>query len=129
MPVEEAPRPGPSLRLRAVGDVQLGRGWPERRAKLPPGDASVIFDDVRELLRDADVTFGNLETVLARASRRVSVVDAFDEMLASDLQRFAVVELGDEDIAKGQEVGINDYQIKLDREKLIRSIYGFLTGK
>ncbi len=36
---------------------------------------------------------------------------------------------GEEDIAKGQEVGIDDYQIKLDREKLIRSIYGFLTNK
>ena len=36
---------------------------------------------------------------------------------------------GEEDIAKGQEVGIDDYQIKLDREKLIRSIYGFLTKK
>ncbi len=33
---------------------------------------------------------------------------------------------GEEDIAKGREVGISDYQIKLDREKLIRSIYGFL---
>jgi two-component system chemotaxis sensor kinase CheA len=36
---------------------------------------------------------------------------------------------GEEDIAKGREVGISDYQIKLDREKLIRSIYGFLTEK
>ena len=36
---------------------------------------------------------------------------------------------GEEDIEKGRQVGISDYQIKLDREKLIRSIYGFLTGK
>jgi two-component system, chemotaxis family, sensor kinase CheA len=34
---------------------------------------------------------------------------------------------GEEDIEKGRQVGINDYQIKLDREKLIRSIYGFLS--
>jgi two-component system chemotaxis sensor kinase CheA len=35
---------------------------------------------------------------------------------------------GEEDIEKGRQVGISDYQIKLDREKLVRSIYGFLTS-
>lgn len=34
---------------------------------------------------------------------------------------------GDEDIEKGRQAGINDYQIKLDREKLIHSVYGFLS--
>ncbi len=35
---------------------------------------------------------------------------------------------GEEDIARGKEVGIDDYQIKLDRERLIRSIHGFLVA-
>jgi two-component system, chemotaxis family, sensor kinase CheA len=35
---------------------------------------------------------------------------------------------GEEDIAKGKTVGIDDYQIKLDREKLMRSIHGFLQA-
>jgi two-component system, chemotaxis family, sensor kinase CheA len=35
---------------------------------------------------------------------------------------------GDEDIAQGKKVGIDDYQIKLDREKLINSIHGFLKA-
>ncbi len=35
---------------------------------------------------------------------------------------------GEEDIEKGRQVGISDYQIKLDREKLVRSIYGYLTN-
>ena len=35
---------------------------------------------------------------------------------------------GEEDIARGKEVGIDDYQIKLDRERLIRSIHGFLLA-
>lgn len=35
---------------------------------------------------------------------------------------------GEEDIAKGKAVGIDDYQIKLDRERLIRSIHGFLQA-
>ncbi len=35
---------------------------------------------------------------------------------------------GEEDIAKGKTVGIDDYQIKLDRERLMRSIHGFLQA-
>jgi two-component system chemotaxis sensor kinase CheA len=35
---------------------------------------------------------------------------------------------GEEDIARGKAVGIDDYQIKLDREKLIRSIQGLLRA-
>jgi two-component system chemotaxis sensor kinase CheA len=35
---------------------------------------------------------------------------------------------GEEDIAKGKQVGIDDYQIKLDREKLMRSIHDFLQA-
>jgi two-component system chemotaxis sensor kinase CheA len=35
---------------------------------------------------------------------------------------------GDEDIAEGKKVGIDDYQIKLDREKLMNSIHNFLRA-
>ncbi|MFZ1983339.1 MAG: response regulator, partial [Desulfatitalea sp.] len=35
---------------------------------------------------------------------------------------------GEEDIAKGKAAGIDDYQIKLDRERLIRSIQGFFKA-
>jgi len=34
---------------------------------------------------------------------------------------------GDDDVTRGSEVGIDDYQIKLDREKLLESIHGFLS--
>jgi two-component system, chemotaxis family, sensor kinase CheA len=33
---------------------------------------------------------------------------------------------GDEDIKKGKDLGINDYQIKLDKEKLMNSVYNYL---
>jgi len=33
---------------------------------------------------------------------------------------------GDEDIARGKAAGIDDYQIKLDRDKLLKGIYAFL---
>lgn len=36
---------------------------------------------------------------------------------------------GEEDVEKGRQVGIDDYQIKLDKEKLLQSIYNFLTKK
>jgi two-component system, chemotaxis family, sensor kinase CheA len=35
---------------------------------------------------------------------------------------------GEEDIARGRSVGIDDYQIKLDREKLMQSIIAFLKA-
>jgi two-component system chemotaxis sensor kinase CheA len=35
---------------------------------------------------------------------------------------------GEEDVARGKEVGIDDYQIKLDREKLLKSIYEHLQA-
>ena len=35
----------------------------------------------------------------------------------------------DEDVAKGKEVGIDDYQIKLDRDKLMESVYRYLKKK
>jgi len=35
---------------------------------------------------------------------------------------------GEEDIARGREVGFNEYQIKLDREKLMDTIYTYLKA-
>jgi two-component system, chemotaxis family, sensor kinase CheA len=35
---------------------------------------------------------------------------------------------GEEDISRGKQVGIDDYQIKLDREKLMNSIHDFLRA-
>ena len=36
---------------------------------------------------------------------------------------------GEENIARGEAVGIDDYQIKLDREKLMRSVHDYLHTK
>ncbi|WP_457571450.1 hybrid sensor histidine kinase/response regulator [Desulfovulcanus sp.] len=36
---------------------------------------------------------------------------------------------GDEDVAKGKDAGVDDYQIKLDKEHLLKSIASFLTKK
>ncbi len=66
-PRDETPTAGPLLRVAAVGDVQLGMGWPPGHVVLPPDDARDMFDGVKAALGDADVHFGNLETVLADA--------------------------------------------------------------
>ena len=50
---------GTTVRLRAVGDCMLGTTFPE--GALPPDDAAGAFATVGDLLRDADLTFGNLE--------------------------------------------------------------------
>ena len=47
-----------ALRLRAVGDVMIGTDFPA--GYLPPGGRSVLTG-VHDLLRDADLTFANLE--------------------------------------------------------------------
>ncbi|WP_434385107.1 CapA family protein [Melittangium boletus] len=58
-----APRPPPPadarLRIRAVGDVMLGTSFPE--GLLPPDDGAASLATVAPLLRDADLTFINLE--------------------------------------------------------------------
>ncbi|MFC1610158.1 CapA family protein [Myxococcota bacterium] len=63
-PPEETPRDGPTITISAVGDVHMGRAWPESRSRLPPNDAKEMFTAVADTLKDADITFGNLETVL-----------------------------------------------------------------
>jgi hypothetical protein len=64
-PPEEEPRDGTPVRIAAVGDIQLGQGWPEEDPVLPPENARPLFTRVGHWLADADITFGNLETVLA----------------------------------------------------------------
>ena len=45
----------------------------------------------------------------------------------SDLPVIALTTLaGEADVARGKQVGIDDYQIKLDREKLMKSVTGYL---
>ena len=65
LPVEEEPRPGSGVSIAAVGDIQLGMGWPEDNPVLPPDQASGMFSHLSDWLGGTDITFGNLETVLA----------------------------------------------------------------
>jgi hypothetical protein len=68
--LELTPREGPTLTIKAVGDVQLGLAWPPERASLPPDGAKGFFSAVTPALGDAELVFGNLETVLADQAAR-----------------------------------------------------------
>ncbi len=63
--VEEKPRPGEYFTVGAVGDIQLGTTWPEDAPRIPSDSARSMFTPMAAVLRHPDVTFGNLETVLA----------------------------------------------------------------
>ncbi|MDR3013117.1 MAG: CapA family protein [Chitinispirillales bacterium] len=52
-----------TLTFVAVGDIMLGLNWPEDAQALPPQDGALTFESVKEVLRSADITFGNLEGV------------------------------------------------------------------
>jgi poly-gamma-glutamate capsule biosynthesis protein CapA/YwtB (metallophosphatase superfamily) len=54
-----------TLSIIGVGDIMMGTNYPED--KLPSDDGSFLMRDVEEVLRDADVTFGNLEGTLLDA--------------------------------------------------------------
>ena len=48
-----------TVKFRAVGDVMMGTAEPE--GYLPPEDGVHLFDDVKALMADADLTFANME--------------------------------------------------------------------
>ena len=48
-----------TLTVIGVGDIMMGTNYPEN--KLPPNDGDFLMKEVEPILRNADVTFGNLE--------------------------------------------------------------------
>jgi poly-gamma-glutamate capsule biosynthesis protein CapA/YwtB (metallophosphatase superfamily) len=54
-----------TVSIIGVGDIMMGTNYPEN--KLPPEDGAFLMRGVEPVLRNADVTFGNLEGVLLDA--------------------------------------------------------------
>jgi hypothetical protein len=48
------------ISILGVGDIMLGTNYPNA-SSLPPNDGKNLFDDVKDILLDADITCGNLE--------------------------------------------------------------------
>src|SRR3989442_9200800 len=59
----QAPATKGTLRLYAVGDINLGRHT--ARERLIEGDTLYSFRPLLDTLRGADITFGNLESPIA----------------------------------------------------------------
>jgi poly-gamma-glutamate capsule biosynthesis protein CapA/YwtB (metallophosphatase superfamily) len=77
-----------TLRIYAVGDINLGRtvAW----TYLARGDTMYPFRALADTLRSADLTFGNLESPIAPATRRVEtagMVFTAPELAAAALAR------------------------------------------
>jgi poly-gamma-glutamate capsule biosynthesis protein CapA/YwtB (metallophosphatase superfamily) len=53
-----------TLTFAAVGDIMMGLNYPVDAPVLPPQDGALTFESVVGVLRDADITIGNLEGVL-----------------------------------------------------------------
>ena len=60
-----------TFNIVAVGDVMLGTNYPEA-SYLPPENGKRVLADVKEILVNADLTFGNLEGVLMGAEGTVA---------------------------------------------------------
>lgn len=59
-----------TLTVIGVGDMMLGTNYPSTR-HLAPNDGKNLLDSVKHILKDADVTFGNLEGTLAGTKGKV----------------------------------------------------------
>jgi hypothetical protein len=51
-----------TVTIIGVGDIMMGTNYPED--KLPSGDGSFLMKSVEDILKNADLTFGNLEGTL-----------------------------------------------------------------
>ena len=53
------------IKIIGVGDMMIGTNYPSEKY-LPPNDGKDIFKDVSQIIREADLSFGNLEgTILS----------------------------------------------------------------
>jgi len=62
--IPAAAAPKDTLTFAAVGDIMMGLNYPDNAPTLPPQDGALTFESVADVLRNADVTVGNLEGVL-----------------------------------------------------------------
>lgn len=52
-----------TISIIGVGDIMMGTNYPDG-SKLPPDNGAFLLRDVEAVLKDADITFGNLEGVM-----------------------------------------------------------------
>lgn len=90
-------------------------------------DGAIAWSLLQENIKDIDIVVTDIEMPNMDGfalTRLIKENPAYSHLPVIALTTLA----GEEDIATGKEVGIDDYQIKLDRERLMRSIHGFLVA-
>ena len=91
-------------------------------------DGAIAWDLLQEHADEISIVVTDIEMPNMdgfELTKRIKTTNAYSHLPVIALTTLA----GEGDIEKGHKVGINDYQIKLDREKLVHSIHGFLSGK
>ncbi len=89
-------------------------------------DGAIALDRLEQHIDEISIVLTDLEMPNMNGFELTTKVKG-DERFAH-LPVIALTSLaGDEDIAKGEKVGIDDYQIKLDRERLLESVRSHLN--
>jgi len=99
----------------------------EGYAVIEAEDGAIAWERLQEHADEISLVVTDIEMPNVdgfELTRRIKGSNAYSHLPVIALTTLA----GDEDIEKGRQVGINDYQIKLDREKLVHSIYAFLSA-
>ncbi|MBI3238907.1 MAG: CapA family protein, partial [Flavobacteriia bacterium] len=81
------------ISLIAVGDMMLGTNYPS--ADLLPPNGQNILDPLKDILRDADLTFGNLEGTVLNSGGDVKACSDPNKCYAFRQPEFVVDQLKD----------------------------------
>ncbi len=88
-------------------------------------DGAIALDHLSEHADEIDIVLTDIEMPNMdgfELTRRIKEDERFKHLRVIALTSLA----GDEDISRGEKAGIDDYQIKLDREKLLETVRNYL---
>ena len=79
-----------SLTIIGVGDIMMGLNYPDEKPALPAQDGELTFSEVKDILRDADLTTGNLEGTLLNKGGLFMVSSNYSEFNLSVFSKNAL---------------------------------------
>ena len=120
--------PKDTLRMCAVGDINLGRNLAKQH--LVKGDTTFPFDSIVDYLRGADLTFGNLESPIAAETHPIEsagVVFTAPRIAAISLARagFTIVSTANNHAWDGGKVSVEETMRRLSDQGVLFVGSGF----
>jgi len=108
------------VKLYAVGDIMLDRGVEYMINRFGDGDFRFPFFKIKEKLREADILFGNLESVISDKGEKVGSIYSF----RADIQAleglkyagFNVLSLANNHMFDYQRVALEDAMLRLEEQ-------------